>query len=136
MDEYNGRFAKTPEFPRWSLCIFSCYHRLPEFPYFIGDKYRSDYVEDNSIINQEFDFTNSDLIRNTFPYNINDKKSDYDFVYETSDLSNQKIEIESVTEGSVNGFEIINSGLNYKVNDSLKFDKEGGLSAVVSSIRR
>ena len=137
LDQYNGRFAKTPEFPEGVYAYFALIDSNKDsvFPYFIGDKYRSDYVEDNLIINQEFDFTNSDLIRNTFPYNINDEKSDYYFVYETSELSNQIVEIESVTDGTITGFDILNSGSNYKVNDTLKFDGDGGLSAAVSSIK-
>ena len=136
LDQYNGRFTKTPEFKEGVYAYFALTdsNRNSVFPYFIGNNYKSTYTESNLLLNQEFDFTNSNLIRNTFPYNINDKKSDYDFVFETSDLSNQTIEIESVTEGFVNGFDILNSGTDYKVNDTLKFDKNGGLSASVSSI--
>ena len=136
LDQYNGRFTKTPEFKEGVYAYFALTdsNRNSVFPYFIGNNYKSTYTESNLLLNQEFDFTNSNLIRNTFPYNINDKKSDYDFVFETSDLSNQTIEIESVTEGFVNGFDILNSGSDYKVNDTLKFDKDGGLSASVSSI--
>ena len=136
LDQYNGRFTKTPEFKDGVYAYFALIDSNGNsvFPYFIGNNYKSDYVEDNLLLNQEFDFTSSDLIRNTFPYNINDKKSDYDFVYETSELSNQTVEIESVTDGTITGFDILNSGSNYKVNDTLKFDGDGGLSAVVSSI--
>jgi hypothetical protein len=137
LDQYNGRFTKTPEFKDGVYAYFALIDSNENsiFPYFIGNNYKSNYVGDNLLLDQEFDFTNSDLIRNTFPYNINDEKSDYDFVYETSELSNQIVEIESVTDGTITGFDILNSGSNYKVNDTLKFDGDGGLSAVVSSIK-
>jgi len=136
LDEYNGRFAKTPEFPNGVYAYFATIDSSdnPIFPYFIGNRYKSDYVEDNSSIDQSFDFSSSSLIRNTFPYNVNDINSDYEFVYETGDLSNQIIKIKSVTEGEISGFDILNSGSDYKVDDILKFDGEGGLSATVSSI--
>jgi hypothetical protein len=53
-------------------------------------------------------------------------------------LHTQEAIVESVSEGFVNGFDIVNSGFDYKVNDVLNFDDSntsgGGLIARVSSI--
>ena len=142
LDEYNGRFTKTPEFPNGIYAYFATIEDqtlLPVFPYFVGNKYRSIYVSDNSNIDQTFDFNNSSLIRNTFPYKISDKYASNDFIIESNELSNQKSVIESVLEGSVEDFDILNSGSGYKVNDSLEFNNtntsSGGLIAKISSLQ-
>ena len=144
LDECNGRFGKTPEFPNGVYAYFATATLENEtlvssFPYFIGNKYRSNYITDNSNIDQSFDFNNSSLLRNTFPYKISDKYATNDFIIESNEFSNQKSIIESVKEGSVENFDILNSGSDYKINDSLEFNNTdtsgGGLIAKVSSIK-
>ena len=142
LDEYNGRFGKTPEFPNGVYAYFATLTNqtlVSAFPYFIGNKYRSNYITDNSNIDQSFDFNNSSLIRNTFPYKISDKYATNDFIIESNEFSNQKSIIESVKEGSVENFDILNSGSDYKINDSLEFDNTdtfgSGLIAKISSLK-
>jgi hypothetical protein len=142
LDENNGRFGITPDFPNGVYAYFSTIATEtlePQFPYFIGNKYRSNVLKENSTLNQSFDFNSSNLLRNTFPYKVSDNYADNDFIIETNKISEQKSTIESVTEGYVNNFNIINFGSNYKVNDVLNFDntdtKGGGLIAKVSSIQ-
>jgi len=142
LDEYNGRFGKTPEFPNGVYAYFATLESQTlksTFPYFIGNKYRSNYITDNSNIDQSFDFNNSSLLRNTFPYKISDKYATNDFIIESNEFSDQKSIIESVKEGSIENFDILNSGSDYKINDSLEFDNTdtsgGGLIAKVSSIK-
>ena len=72
LDKHNGRFAKTPEFPNG---VYAYYATIdtdgdPQFPYFIGNSYRCSTLIENINLNQKFDFNNSDLLRNTFPYKI------------------------------------------------------------------
>jgi hypothetical protein len=142
LDENNGRFGITPDFPNGVYAYFSTIAvgtLEPQFPYFIGNKYRSNILEENSTLNQSFDFNNSNLLRNTFPYKVSDNYADNDFIIETNTISEQKSVVESVTGGYVNNIDIINSGSNYKVNDVLNFDNTdtegGGLIAKVSSIQ-
>ena len=73
LDEYNGRFAKTPQFPNGVYAYFAGISTnfgngttQPEFPYFIGNFYRSEPVIQN--VDQTFDFNSSKLRRNTLPY--------------------------------------------------------------------
>ena len=141
LDENNGRFGKTPEFPNGVYAYFAPLQvgsLEPKFPYFIGNTYRSNTLEENSTLNQSFDFNNSNLLRNTFPYKVSDNYAKNDFIIETNEVKRQKSVIESVSVGNVNDFDIINSGSNYKVNDVLNFDNTGteggGLIAKVSSI--
>ena len=141
LDENNGRFGKTPEFPDGTYAYFATLDSVtldPKFPYFIGNSYRSNTLLENSILNQSFDFNNSELLRNTLPYKISDNYADNDFIIETSDFTNQESVVESVTIGNVSELSIINPGSDYKVNDVLNFDDKntggGGLIAKVSSI--
>ena len=89
-------------------------------------------------MNQEFDFGNSDLLRNTFPYKVSDPFADNDFLIETNEISRQKSVIESITDGPIEKINILSRGDGYKVNDSLNFDSSDtggdGIIANVSSI--
>jgi hypothetical protein len=140
LDENNGRFSKTPEFPNGVYAYFATIDTfsIPKFPYFIGNKYRSNTINENSTLNQSFDFNNSNLLRNTLPYKVSDDYAKNDFIIDTNEITNQESIVESVSEGFVNSFDIISSGSDYKVNDVLNFDDTntfgGGLIARVSSI--
>jgi hypothetical protein len=142
LDESNGRYCKTPEFANGTYAYFASIDNssvgISSFPYFIGNTYRSNYIDDNLNIDQSFDFNNSNLIRNTLPYKINDKYAGNDFIIESNELINQLSIVESVSKSSINKFDIINGGVNYKVNDLVQFDSTGtnggGLNAIVSNL--
>lgn len=146
LDERNGRFCKTPEYPNGIYAYFvgvttnTTNGRLdPDYPYFVGNQYRSNPIEENFLIDQStFDFNNSNLIRNTFPYKVSDEYADNDFIVESNEFVDQTSIIDSVTKGSVDSFEIVESGSDYKIGDSLIFDNDGtsggGLSAFVRTL--
>ena len=144
LDEYNGRYCVTPEFPNGVYAYFatsiidSQNNVVGSFPYFIGNRYRSKFISENTSLNQSFDFNNSKLIRNTFPYKVNDLYSNNDFITESNEVVNQVTVVESVTSGSIDDFEIVKSGNNYRVGDTLEFDESetqgGGLIAQVFEI--
>jgi hypothetical protein len=140
LDENNGRFGKTPEFPNGVYAYFATLDTFftPKFPYFIGNKYRSNTLSENNILNQTFDFNSSNLLRNTLPYKVSDDYAKNDFIIETNEITNQESIVESVSQGFVSSFDIINSGSDYKINDVLNFDDTntfgGGLISRVSSI--
>ncbi len=141
LDENNGRFGKTPEFPNGVYAYFASLNSslIPKFPYFIGNKYRSNTINENSTLNQTFDFNNSNLLRNTLPYKVSDDYAKNDFIEENTRIVNQQSIVQSVSEGFVNSFDIIDSGSDYKIDDVLNFDNNntfgGGLIARVSSIK-
>ena len=142
LDIYNGRFCKTKDFPNGIYAYFvgvSTVNVLqPVYPYFVGNKFRSPYTRDNDNLDQTFDFNNSHLVRNTFPYKVNTPFASNDFLIEPNKIIDQLSKIETVTKGSVDSFTILSAGENYKVGDLVKFDDEGtnggGLSIVVSDI--
>ena len=144
LDEYNGRFCITPEFPNGVYAYFATSivdgngNTVGSFPYFIGNRYRSKFIRENETLNQSFDFNNSSLIRNTFPYKVKDTYANNDFLLESNEFINQLSVVESVTKGKIDSYEIVDSGDNYKVGDSLIFDEStsggGGLVAQVSRV--
>jgi hypothetical protein len=142
LDIYNGRFCKTKDFPNGTYAYFvgvSTVNVLePVYPYFIGNKFRSPYIKDNQNLDQTFDFNNSHLLRNTFPYKVNTPFANNDFLVEPNKTIDQLSKIETVTKGTVDSFTIISSGEDYKVGDLVKFDDTGtnggGLSAIVSDV--
>jgi len=132
LDEHNGRFTKVRGlfengvYGYFATIEDSTKSNVAKYPYFIGNRYRSDFIKENNLLDQSFDFNNSNLIRNTSKYNIKDKNVDYDFVFESAKLSDQLLTVESVTSGSVENVEILSSGSRYKINDNVKFKKSGG----------
>jgi len=142
LDEHNGRFCKTPEFPNGVYAYFATLNSgnvgVSSFPYFIGNSYRSKFIEENNNLNQTFDFNNSNLIRNTFPYKINDLNAGNDFIFESYNYYDQRVEIESVFSSSVEDLKIVGVGTDYKVNDIILFDNAGtggsGAKASVTEI--
>ena len=145
LDIHNGRFGKTPEFPNGIYAYFTSVglgtqtNKLEgEYPYFIGNTYRSPLITENKILNQDFDFNSTDIRRNTFPYAVDEKFAGSDFITESYEEIRQISKIESVTKGSVDGITILNSGQNYKVGDLTEFNDNttngSGFRAEVSEI--
>ncbi|MGA1046557.1 MAG: YHYH protein, partial [Minisyncoccia bacterium] len=144
LDEYNGRFCVTKDFPQGVYAYFATTEEnnngetVGKFPYFIGSRYRSKFIEDNKSLDQTYDFNNSSLIRNTFPYKIGDRTASNDFIIESNEVINQFSVVESVTSGSVESFDIISSGDDYRVGETLVFDETetggGGLIAQISEL--
>ena len=103
------------------------------FPYFIGDTFRSNQTV--NILDQSFDFNNSSLVRNTFPYIVSQTHSGNDFVSESNEGYNQFSIIESAAKGSIDSIKIVNPGTKYRVGNSVIFENSntggGGATAEV-----
>ena len=127
LDDHNGRFCKTPEFPKGIYAYFATIDENldPIYPYFVGKTYRLPYITGNNKLDQSFDFNNSTLSRNTFPYKVNDRFADNDFIIESNEIVRQMSTVESVTKGSVTDFQILDGGDGYKVGDFTIFDNTG-----------
>jgi len=146
LDEHNGRFTKTPEFPNGVYAYFASTKLdigtaakteiVPEFPYFIGNSFRSKPT-DNFILDQNLDLDDTKLLRNTFPYRVNRKNSSNYFLPKNYGLK-QKCEIKSVETGSIENITIQTSGTGYSVGDSIIFDNTdtggSGASAAISNV--
>ena len=138
LDEKNGRFCVTPEFPNGTYAYFSTVsdladssgsgkfstYKRPVFPYLIGNFYNSKPNEFNfkSTSNQD-DYNIDHLLRNTNPYNILSENTQYNYIDIPNKL-NQKFTVKSTKTGSIENIGIITGGNNYKVGDKLVFNNE------------
>ena len=152
LDENNGRYCITPDFPNGTYAYFCTIsdlvdgsgvfknYKKPIFPYVIGENYYSIPSKFNTerISNQDdFDLNQSDYKRNTSVYNFFDKNTRYPYITLPNDLK-QKLTTNTVRRGKVDSVKILSGGDLYKVNDRLVFDqtKSGGsgIAARVSFI--
>ena len=133
LDVHNGRFCKTPEFPNGVYAYFvgvttsgqNSAKFAPAYPYFIGNKFKSQVITDNLILDHKFDFNGNDLVRNTFPYKVNDPNADYDFINESYESFEQLSTVDAVTKGTVGQIKVIDGGVGYSIGDRVNFDFEG-----------
>ena len=152
LDEHNGRFCKTPEFPKGTYAYFSTINsqtdsegsfknnNRPQFPYFIGNSFNSkpiDYNFNEESNQDNIDFNKTDLVRNTFPYNFDFGNTNYDFVFSPPNKS--KTKIISVESGHLKAVGIETGGIDYQVGDRIIFDNKGtgglGANAQVSQLK-
>ena len=145
LDEHNGRFCKTDEFPNGVYAYFASVAPStqtndlePSFPYFIGKTYRSPYISSNTTLTQEFDFNTSNLARNTFPYKVGNALADNDFIVESNEFLRQLTTVESVTTGEIDSLLVLDGGSGYRVGDFTDFNDDGtngsGLRGQVKSL--
>ena len=154
LDEHNGRFCKTPEYPNGVYAYFALInptinddegsfknYRKPQFPYFIGNSYKHQAIDYNFDYksNQDLvDLNNTNLVRNTSPYNFLLGDSSYDFLVNPSKIHKQRTYIDSTTAGNIETVGINTGGSKYKVGDEVVFEDVGssgyGSKASVSFI--
>ena len=143
LDEHNGRFCKTPEFPNGIYAYFASVTVdsgtiKPAYPYFIGKTYKSPLLKDNHSLDHNFEFNDTNLLRNTTPYKVGDKFAENDFIVESNEFLRQLSNVESVTTGDVTDITVLDGGFGYKVGDFTKFDDTdtngSGLRAQVDEI--
>ena len=136
LDERNGRFCVTPEFPNGTYAYFvslssssdsfgkfSGYKR-PVFPYIIGDEYKSkpnDFNFKKTSNQDDLDLNNTNWLRNTNQYNLIDKNTKYEYASIPNSL-NQTAKIKFASPGFIENIGISTGGSNYKIGDSIIFD--------------
>jgi hypothetical protein len=150
LDEYNGRFCVTPDFPNGTYAYFTTIdgtssssfggYRLPVFPYIIGNKFKStpnQFNFDRKSNQDDIDLNKTDWSRNTTPYNLLKKYTSYSYLQLPNDLD-QTIDVKYASPGVIENIGIVTGGINYKVNDKIIFDEEEtsgfGFAAKVSRI--
>lgn len=138
LDEHNGRYCITPEFPKGIYAYFATirgdeiqsdgpfenYFR-PTFPYFIGTTYKSSFTSFNFDYNSnqdQIDLNKTNWLRNTAHYNLKSSTSNYNYIFKPFDIIEQTARVNSTLSGSVESINVTNSGDNYKVDDTIIFD--------------
>ena len=144
LDEHNGRFCVTPEFPNGVYAYFSTFeselnvdgNRVPAFPYLIGNTYKSSQIEFNfdfTSNQDQLDINTQNWLRNTKPYNEDKDRSTYDYFLNSSDL-NIDTEVKSTNSGKIDNLILKIAGDGYKVGDKIILTDEKVKVGEVSKI--
>ena len=138
LDENNGRFCITPEFPKGTYAYFSTLsetaesqgafksYKVPQFPYLIGKSLYSkpsnlSYLKSSN--HDEYDVQGNGWVRNTSFYNLEEDDSSYSYVERPFKLTNTQLsKVTYASPGTVGNIGILTGGTNYKVGDSLIID--------------
>jgi len=144
LDEYNGRFCKTPQFPDGIYAYFCTIEatnsatlpftnsREPLFPYILnGYKFRLVESNQNPSFTQNSAVLNSgDVVRNTYPYKFGFGSSKYDYLV-SSNLSETEVIVRSIDKTGISTVTVLVTGDNYNVGDTLTFNNtnSGGSGA-------
>jgi len=153
LDEHNGRFCVTPEYPNGVYAYFTCIdvnedfginvknYKKPTFPYAIGDTFKSKPISYNFEFSSNQDFVDINEIgwkRNTTPYNLLSENSSYGYIFNSNDIKPQNSEVKSTSIGGVDSIGIVTGGSNYKIGDRVFFTEgigENNAKFVVSQLQ-
>ena len=144
LDEYNGRFCKTPEFPDGVYAYFCTISdangtsspfigsREPVFPYILnGFRYKKIEMNGQPLSLQNMAILNSgDILRNTLPYKLGYLASDYDYFVSDS-IEDTELFVKTIATSGISSVNILSPGIEYKVGDRVVFnnDDTGGTGA-------
>jgi hypothetical protein len=133
LDEHNGRFSVTPEYPNGVYAYFATInneslesggifskYKKPIFPYIIGSTYKSKPIDFNfkSTSNQDdIDINETGWRRNISPYNL----PLYDYILNPNSIKPQNSIVKTISAGSIDSIGIETGGKNYKVGDEVSF---------------
>jgi hypothetical protein len=152
LDEHNGRFCVTPEYPNGVYAYFATIAETvattgpfkdylpPVFPYLVGQSFYSEPIgfNFNNNSNQDsIDINSTQWLRNTNPYNITSGNSSYSYIFDPNKVKKQTSVVKYAQPGSLQDIDIFNDGQNYKVNNPLSFESQNGrgASAKISKIK-
>ena len=139
LDKHNGRFCITPDYPNGTYAYFATFtseisskgvfknFKSPRFPYVIGDSFKfnpNPFNLRSSSNQQEYDLESNGWFRNTDVYHLNDDRSGYEYIVNSSGIQDQSLQVTGASKGSISGVGIVTGGNYYKVRDQLIFNNE------------
>ena len=148
LDENNGRFCITPEYPNGTYAYFATIeegnadssgpfagYKRPKFPYMVGENYHSTPNDFNfsSYSNQDqYLLEDTDWSRITEFYNFIEGTLEYPYVYIPNNLK-QTLDVKKGSPGTLDRIGITTGGDLYKVGDKVLFDNTGTQGSRASS---
>tara|TARA_B100000965_G_scaffold280302_1_gene238119 strand:- start:35402 stop:46807 length:11406 start_codon:yes stop_codon:yes gene_type:complete len=128
LDENNGRFCVTPEFPEGTYAYFITIdsNQVPQYPYIIGENYYSLPVDSNynSNINQD------DIPKNSKKYYVPGMQGNGEGLVAS---------IAEVKSGTVDEIDVISTSSNFSINSQIYFNNDGTegseAEAIISSVK-
>jgi hypothetical protein len=121
LDEYNGVFAYTPEFPEGRYCYFA----TDAFPYFVGNQYKYKFDSYNHLKLQNNCNIPSGSIR---IYNDEVK-----FPSPNNKIYPYLAKVDNISYGAIDDYLIEIPGINYAVGDIIKFE-DVNIKIIVSAV--
>ena len=147
LDENNGRYCKTPEYPDGTYAYFVSQNTdqtgksQPTYPYFIGPYFHSQPIEENFLpsINQDINFIDHGLTRNVSQYYITSNNSKYRPIDKVDDKFKQEFRVSEIRTSGIKDTSVFSPGDGYKIGDSLVIKNRGesgsGANIAVSKIK-
>jgi hypothetical protein len=145
LDKFNGRFIVNNDFPQGTYAYFLTIdgesNSTPTYPYVVSDKFRDTIIAENynPRFDQEVDFNNLNLLRNTGPYYINSKTSFYPLIDKIDERYKQDFVVTNTINSGISSVLVYSPGENYKVGELVEFDNKGtggsDISASISEIQ-
>ena len=126
LDENNGRYCKTPEYPDGTYAYFVSQNTdnsgksQPTYPYFIGPYFHSQPIEENFLpsINQDIDIAAHGLTRNVSQYYITSNNSKYKPIDKVDEKFKQEFRVSEIKTSGIKDTSVFSPGDGYKVGDT------------------
>jgi len=150
LDEHNGRFCVTPEFPNGTYAYFCTFSpdikgsntrfsgfKEPVFPYVIGNTYYSEPVRENlkyDLNQQSPELNKLNIVRNTYPYKFGKSNSVYEYCIQPQNKTEIECKISKTSVGSIDAVTVLNKGTGYKIGDSVVVDMANTGSSIPVSL--
>jgi len=150
LDEHNGRYCVTPDFPNGVYAYFATINpgfvessgtfegfKLPQYPYFIGNKFKSkpnDFNFKNDSYQEKYDIENNNWLRNTTPYGLTLDNVSYDYFIEPYKIYDEVIDITSTSVGTIDNIGIVTGGRGYQVGDRIVFERLPGSTSAKAKV--
>ena len=138
LDEHNGRYAVTPEYPNGIYAYFTTIsegqvetsgpftnYKKPAFPYFIGNTYK--HIPSNDNFGSDLTLQNlntSNKVRYTNHYNLESETSGYNYILNPNKIKPIYNFVKEVSTSNVTDMIVPFSGSGHKVGDIINFDDE------------
>ena len=143
LDEYNGMFLNNSDFPNINYGYFLSLddEGNPQYPYVIGSYFKDFPIKENfePSFNQELNFNDLDIVRNTGPYYLNSIYASYDLINKVESKYKQEFLVKQIETSGIDSVSIYDPGENYKIGDNIIFDNSTsggtGLSAAISRVK-
>jgi len=125
LDEYNGKFTTTPEYPNGIYAYFSTIDKFnfePTFPYTtIKHRNHTDSFNYSSSVSQsDLTINSGNYKRNVTHLGLNETFRNYPLLADPL-ASQVKLKVDGVKSSDITGISIDESGEDYKVNDQINF---------------
>ena len=147
LDEHNGRFCVTPQFPDGTYAYFYTVSvdqsqiSTPVYPYLIGPSFYDNPISNNFLPTYNQDdstiFT-TDLVRNVSNYYLTNANSDYPYIDRVGESFKQEFRVTDIQTSSIENAIVFTAGKNYKIDDIIQIDNGnsggGGASVSVSEL--